>query len=124
MKPIVILCLSLALAPALPAQQEAPRRVEQLQNRLQLTPEQVQKIRPILEEEAEKLREIRAKYQGSTDRRSRAKMLRELQDVQQSIERRITPILTKEQQAEWKKIREERRAELRERAAAKGKGRR
>jgi Spy/CpxP family protein refolding chaperone len=120
MKWILTFCLFLTLTPMLPAQTEAPRRVEQFQTRLNLTPEQVAQIRPILEEEAAKLREIRAKYEGSTTRRDRARMLRELRDVQQSIEKRITPILTKEQQAEWKKIREERRAELRDRAAEKG----
>ena len=71
-------------------------------------------IRPILLEEVGTLRDIRAKYEGQTSRRSRRKMLRELRGVQQSIEKRIHPILTKQQQAEWKKIRQERRDELRQ----------
>jgi hypothetical protein len=100
------------------AQDETPQpgaRLEQIQQRLNLTDDQIAKIRPILIEEAGKLRDVRAKYEGQTSRQSRRKMLRELRDVQQSIEKRISPILTNQQQKEWKKIREERRDELRER---------
>jgi hypothetical protein len=99
------------------AQDPAPppaARLEQLQKRLNLSEDQQSKIRPILIEEAMKLQDIRAKYEGQTSRRSRLKMLRDLRDVQQNLDKRITPILTKEQRIEWKKIREERREEFRE----------
>lgn len=99
------------------AQSEPPTpgaRLEQLAQRLQLSQEQQDKIRPILQEEAAKLREIRAKYEGQTSRRARLKMLRELKDVQESMEKRIEPVLTKQQFQEWKKIRQARRDELRE----------
>jgi hypothetical protein len=97
--------------------QETPApgaRLEQLQQRLNLSEDQLSKIRPILIDEAVKLQAVRAKYDGQTSRRSRLQMLREVRSVQQNLEKRVTPILTKQQQAEWKKIREERRDQLRE----------
>ena len=99
------------------AQPETPQpgsRLQELQQRLKLTDEQRQQIRPILEEEAAKAKDIRAAHQGDTSRRSRRAMLRALREVQQSAQKRISPILTKDQQSEWKKIREERRAEFRD----------
>ena len=99
------------------AQEQVPQpgaRLEQLQQRLNLTEDQRAKIRPILVEEFMKVQAIRANYDGQTSRRSRLKMLRELRDVQQNLDKRVTPILTNEQRAEWKRIREERKEELRE----------
>jgi Spy/CpxP family protein refolding chaperone len=111
----VIAAFTLLPAPA-SAQDPPParERLEEYGKRLNLTPEQREKIRPILEAELSRVREIRDKYQTET-RRERRQMLRELRAVQEDIQKQIEPILTKEQKAEWKKIREERREELRDR---------
>lgn len=85
--------------------------MEQLQQRLNLSEDQRARIRPILSEEATKLRDIRAKYEGQDARRSRLSRLREMRGVEQDLEKRVTPLLTKQQQAERKKIRQERRDE-------------
>jgi hypothetical protein len=110
---IVLTCVTVLSAQAQDASPQPGARLEQLQQRLNLSEDQTAQIRPILVEEAGKLKDIRAKYEGQTSKRSRLKMLRELRDVQQTIEKRIKPILTKQQQAEWKKIREERQEEFR-----------
>jgi Na+-transporting NADH:ubiquinone oxidoreductase subunit NqrC len=102
----------LALLASLMFAQETPR-LEQIQQRLQLTDTQRDSIRPILLDEVGKVRDIRAKYDGQVSRRSQLKMLRELRDVQKRVEEQITPLLTKQQRDEWKKIRQERRDELR-----------
>lgn len=94
--------------------QERGERLQELQQRLNLSPEQIERIRPILEDEAKKAREIRAKYDGDS-RRSRIKLLRELRSLREDAQKRIEPILTPDQQAEWKKIRAERREEMRAR---------
>jgi Spy/CpxP family protein refolding chaperone len=90
-------------------------RIEDWKARLQLTDEQVAQLRPILEEQAVKLREIRVKYEGKESRRDRRRMLRELRSLQESTQKKIEPILTKPQREEWKKMRQERRDELRDR---------
>ncbi|MEI9814081.1 MAG: hypothetical protein WDO18_16200 [Acidobacteriota bacterium] len=94
---------------------EPGARLEQLQQRLQLTEDQRNQIRPILQDEAAKLRGIRDKYAGQDSRRSRLRLARELQGVQKDIDKKIKPILTKQQHEEWTKIREERRQQVRER---------
>jgi hypothetical protein len=69
------------------AQQGTPQpgaRLLERQQRLNLSDEQHQQIRPILEEEAAKVKDIRANHEGGTSRRSRRAMLRELREVQQS----------------------------------------
>ena|SRR5262245_34169974 len=100
-------------APAVP---EALReRLGEIRDRLQLTPEQVAQIKPILEEEAQRLKAVLDKHQGATSRRAKLKMLREMRPIQEDARERITPLLTPEQRTEWKKIREELRAEAKER---------
>jgi len=88
-------------------------RLQELQGRMHLTPQQSEQIRPILMDEAAKVRDIRAKHQGDTSRRGRRMQLRDLRSVQQDAQSRIRPILTRDQKAEWKKIRAERRGDLR-----------
>lgn len=89
-------------------------RIEELKTRLNLSPEQVEKIQPILVEQAAKVKEIRDKHAGETSRRSKLGMARELRTVQDEMQKRIEPLLTKEQRTEWKKIREERKEDLRD----------
>jgi hypothetical protein len=98
-----------------PARGDAAKRIEELQRRLNLSAAQREQIRPILEDEAAKLTELRAKAQTANSRRSRRNLPGELNKIQEDAQKRIEPILTPEQTAEWKKIREERRNEFRER---------
>lgn len=97
---------------------EPGARLQELQKRLNLTEDQENKIRPILLDEATKLRAIRDKHQNDTSRRGKLQAARELKSVQSDIDKRVNPILTKQQRDEWKKIREERRDQIR---AQKGK---
>lgn len=101
-------------APQMPEQ--ARQRLEQVKERLKLTPEQVEQVRPILTEEVQKLRALRESNPGGGSRRDRLKMARELKRIQDDADDRLKKILTKEQMNELKKLREERRAEMRERA--------
>lgn len=108
---LIIVTLTLSLAAFA---QQVPERLEELKTRLNLSPEQIEKIQPILVEEAAKLKEIRDKHAGETSRRSKLGMARELRDVQEDMLKRIEPLLTKEQRTEWKKIREERKDDFRD----------
>ena len=91
-------------------------RFEEVKQRLALTPEQVEQVRPVLEEEAGKLKALRARYTGGNQsRRAKVALARELRDIQTAADGRLRKILSSEQMDELKKIREERRAQLRER---------
>jgi hypothetical protein len=100
-------------APAVPDQ--ARQRLEQIKERLKLTPEQVEQVRPILADEVEKLKALREKGSGGS-RRDRLKMGREFKRIQDDADERLKKVLSKDQMNELKKIRDERREQLRDRA--------
>jgi hypothetical protein len=104
-------------SPAVPDQ--ARQRLEQIKERLKLTPEQVEQVRPILADEVEKLKALREKNSGGS-RRDRRKMAREFKGIQDEADDRLKKVLSKEQMKELKKIRDERRQQLRDRARQAG----
>ncbi len=116
------LLLSLA-APGATPQTVDPERKEQFQERLQkikdrleLTPEQVEKVRPILIEEMQQMKGVRDKYSGEQSRRSRLRMARELRGIRDAADQQLKQILSKKQMDELKKIREENRERMKSRA--------
>jgi hypothetical protein len=99
-----------------PKVDQARQRLAQIQDRLQLTPEQVEQVRPVIADEMQKLTVLRDKYNaGGQSRRSRLKLARELRDIQNASDDQLRKILSKPQMEEMEKIREERRQQLRDR---------
>lgn len=100
------------------------QRAEELKERLKLTAEQAAQIKPLVEARRAQMEEIRAKYAGDPSRRAKREMAREAKAAAQDFNKKLEPILTDEQEAEWKKIREEARAKVKQerqdRAAGKG----
>ncbi|MGJ5817472.1 hypothetical protein [Paludibaculum fermentans] len=117
--------LALWVSP-LPAQQDstaqqqkmerAQERLQQIKDRLKLTPEQSEQVRPIVTEEFQQLKAIRDKHSGDSNRRGKLKMAREMRDVQSDTDKKLGKVLSKEQMEELKKMREEWRQQMRERA--------
>jgi hypothetical protein len=118
------LFLSLLLVPAFlqgraqdaPAKPQAFQdRIEQLKVRLQLTPEQVEQVRPVLAEEVRQLQAIREKYDsGEGKRRTRIKMGREMRGVRDAADEKLRRILSKRQMDELKAMRKEARDQFRD----------
>lgn len=81
-------------------------RLEMMKEQLSLTPEQVEKIKPILEKDREKLTALRSD-EALTQEQKRAKM----QEIIKASAEEIKPILTPEQVEKWKAQMEKRRAE-------------
>jgi hypothetical protein len=94
---------------------QARARLDQLKERLNLTPEQTEQVRPVVTEELQQLKILRDKYSGDQSRRSRLKMAREARDIRNAADVKLKNILTKPQMDELKKIRDEQRDEFRER---------
>lgn len=90
-------------------------RIEELKERLDLTPEQESRLAPIIDARNARLRELRSSAGGDTSRRARMAALKEARKIQADFSAQIAPILTREQQAEWEEIREEARAAAKER---------
>ena len=79
------------------------QRLSLMQKQLNLTPDQVEKIRPILQDESRKMEDLRAKNQnGSADRSS---MRKEMQQIRTDANKRIEQMLTPDQVT---KLRQER----------------
>jgi hypothetical protein len=93
----------------------AELRIEEIKERLALTPEQEKQLAPIIEARNSKLRDLRASHDGDTSRRARFAMLKEARQIQDDFNAQIEPILTKEQREEWAEIRKEARAAAQER---------
>src|SRR5262245_33203864 len=118
---VVTLSLSLVI-PAFAAQdkgalrnpEQLRERLEELKLRLELTPEQVEQIRPVLREEFQKLKAVRDKYnEQGRKRRTRLQMARELRKIQDATDNQLKKILSKKQMEELKKIRQGRREQIR-----------
>ena len=124
---VAILAMVLMSMPSAGAVQNSgtdPQQVEQVQQRLQeikerleLTPEQIEKVRPLLTEEIQKLRALREKYDGEEQTLLvRLGMGRELRAVQNATDEELKKVLSKKQMEEVEKIREEGRERFLERA--------
>jgi hypothetical protein len=101
-------------APAVPEQ--ARQRIEQIKERLKLTPEQVEQVRPIFADEVQKLKALREKNSGG-GRRDRRKMAREFKRIQGETDDQLKKVLSKEQMKELKALRDEWRQQMRDRVA-------
>lgn len=93
---------------------QAKERIAELQERLKLTPDQIEKLKPIVQQEAAELKAIRDKAANESSKRGKRQALRAVRDVQDKYEPQVEAILTKEQMAEWKKIREERKEAMKQ----------
>ena len=84
----------------------ARERLKTIAAELQLTDEQKQQLKPILREEAQKLRSLRAET-GLTRQQKRA----QLRQIRQDLLARSKPILTPEQLQKWHELRAEMRVQ-------------
>jgi Spy/CpxP family protein refolding chaperone len=117
-----VLVLCLAVVPAYAQQaassqdraEQARERIAQLQSRLKLTPEQVERLKPIIQQEVQELRAVRDKYASEASRRAKVSMAREMKGIQQKYEGSVAAILTPEQAREWNEIKQERKQEMKQ----------
>jgi periplasmic protein CpxP/Spy len=115
----LVVLIGMTIAPAAELtdgqQQALETKIQALRERLALTPEQEQKIAPLLEARNQKLRDLRAKYGDELSRSDKRALLREGKAIQESFDAQLRPILTTEQMTEWQQFRDEARAAARER---------
>lgn len=109
-----------AQAQSQPQADQARERLQQIKDRLQLTPEQTEQVRPVFVDEIQQLKAVRDKYKsdsGDQNRRTKMKMAREMRGIQQATDDKLKKILTSQQMDEMKKIRDEWRQQMRDRMA-------
>jgi periplasmic protein CpxP/Spy len=90
-------------------------KIQELRERLALTPDQEQKLAPLIEERNTKLRNLFSRLGADASRREKRAMLSEARSIQEDFNREIEPILSADQMREWEAFRKEARAEARER---------
>jgi periplasmic protein CpxP/Spy len=79
-------------------------RMAKVQERLKLTPEQMEKIKPILQEQRTKVQALRESAGQNADR---AALRSQMQTIHQETEAKLQGVLTAEQFQEWKSLRTE-----------------
>jgi hypothetical protein len=112
---ILIALAAAAFAQTTPEPAQPRARLDEIQQRLNLTPEQTEQIRPILADEMKQLRALREKSQAEQNRRARLQLARQARSIREEADEKLKKILTKPQMDELAKIRDERRDDLRER---------
>lgn len=100
--------------------EEMALRLEEIKDRLNLTPEQEEKIRPLFQKRNEQLKALREKHGENLSRRERIAMFREARGIQNEFQEQLRPILTPEQMKEWEALRSEGRSAVRERRRSRG----
>ncbi len=110
--------------------EQLEERVAEARERLDLTDEQVEQIQPIIESGMQATRavleengiDLEARTASGSQRRlglrQKRAIGRELGEISAEVREQMSEFLTDEQLAEYKKIQEERRAEMRERVRA------
>lgn len=94
---------------------QAIERLAQIKERLALTPEQTEQLKPIFTDEIQQLKALQTKYGSSDSRRSRMKMMREAKQIRGESDKKLKTVLSKQQMSELQKMREEWRAEMKAR---------
>ena len=89
--------------------------MEQLTTRLNLTPEQQTKIAPYVETRRTKMQDVHSKLSANATRKDKRAAMQEAKQAQDEFVKNVEPVLTTEQQAEWKKLRDEAREQMKER---------
>ncbi|MFL6617255.1 MAG: hypothetical protein ACJ8MH_01560 [Povalibacter sp.] len=96
-----------------PSQQQM--NMEELTSRLHLTPEQQEKIKPFAEQRRAKLEDIHGRMSNAASRRDKFPLMKEAKQAQDEFVSKVEPLLTPEQQGEWKKMRDEAREQMKTR---------
>lgn len=105
-------------APQLQRQEQRQQRLDEIKERLKLTPEQEEQVRPILAGEFAQFKEVRDKHKGSDmSRREKRKMGRELKSIRDDADEKLKKILSKQQMEELKTIRKEMREQMKQQRA-------
>lgn len=78
-------------------------RLKQLSTQLNLTDEQKEKLKPMLQEEFTKVRELR-----QNDTLSREDKTAKLKELRADLQKKVETVLTAEQKEKWKKIQQRR----------------
>lgn len=90
-----------------PDSAEVKERLDKISKELALTPQQKDQIKPILQQEVADLRAVKEKHKGDASAAGKESAKKEAWAVHQKYSPQLNAVLTPEQQAKWKKMKEE-----------------
>jgi len=112
---LTIISINLSLILALSAYGERPQPFDQFTERLALSEQQAEQIRPILQENREKIGLLRDQYQRESPAPSTMRSFsKEREDLRQETEKRLATLLSDKQMTEYGKIEKEEREKIRQ----------
>jgi len=110
----VILALSAYAQRPVGSLEDGSEYFDQFTERLALSQQQAEQIRPILQHSREKQRLLRDKYQEDSRSPSTLQSFRkEREELRQEIEKRLAAVLSQEQMREYRKMQGEEREKMR-----------
>jgi hypothetical protein len=126
---LLLLCttvLPLALATTAVAGETATstddveKKLTAAKERLNLTPDQEAKMRPLLQEQGERLKAIREKYGDKPEGPAKKARMDELRAAKRDLRDKLGVILSKEQLAEWDTMKDEAVDRIKEKRSGTG----
>lgn len=115
--PGLMLCALLA-APGLAQNQtlrDSVPSIDVVRNRLNLTPEQEAKLRPMFQQREQQLRETRSRLEAAASRTEKRQVLETAKSDAQGFNSQVESVLDASQKAEWRELRDETREKVKER---------
>lgn len=92
------------------------KHMQQAAERLALSEEQKQQLRPLVEEHLAKAKAIRDRYPAEASREQKRQMFDEMRSVRDDYDGKVRAVLSEEQRQEWDKMQSERRDRMRRHA--------
>ena len=96
-------------------QESGQMSLDDIATRLKLTPDQTEQIRPYAEQRRARLSEIQTRMGSANSRRDKLALMKEGRRAQDEFVAQVEPLLTTEQQSQWKQMRAQAREEMKER---------
>lgn len=117
----LLLCAILATHPALAQQPvlDAVPTLDSLVSRLELTPEQEAKLRPIFQNRTSELQQSQLLLQRASTPQQKSDVLRDAKKAGEAFNSQVESVLSPSQKNEWREIRSQVREKVEERAEDK-----
>ena len=111
---LLLALLASTAVQALPLLDSLPP-LSSLSSRLELTPDQQDKLAPLFDKRISELRDAKARLEQAKSRQEQRDVLRATKQAGDEFNRQVESVLTPSQQHEWRDIRKELRAQAKQR---------
>lgn len=104
---VTMMILVFASITSFSSPRELEKKIDSYSVRLELSEEQGEQIKPVMERAAKERKVVLAQLKESDKKRDQRRLNKELKKLDERTEKELAAILTKEQSKEWNKIKSE-----------------